>query len=429
MHRTVAHRREIRSRVQIAAIALLYDHRCFEFVEKDAFRAIRFRDQVRAFQISYYLWQIIVVAALRIEVRIVQRDAQSLVHRSAMRQGDVYEAPPVRPHVLVAALQGDHCAARAVREIDVRVETLARLRVEHLQVLELGCGFLHILKMGNQHAELRAPVAHVILSNYAVTERFENARHGIPDRRPQVPNMHFLGQVGSRIVHYDPVGIRGSIDLDSAQVRADKRGGQRDIDETGTGDREVLGELRIAQCVYDGRREDARWGSRCLCGRHGAIRLIVAKFRTRGDAYQWLCVSGARRLECRRHAPMQERPEIHSSWVETSSARDPRPRSTATNVTRAPSRNSRSPVPSARMLRRCTKMSPPASRMMKPNPFVGSNHLTIPLSRSPAGSRLARGWRCRARTGCSRAFLRAPTLTAACAVTKQARKVSRSSPR
>ena len=173
--RAVAHRREIRGRVQVAAIALLHDQRGFEFVEKHALRAVVHRDQAGAFEIGDDIRQIVVVAALRIEVLIAQRDVQDLVHRTAMRQGDIYESPPMCPHPLVTPLQGDHRAARAVREIVVRVETPACLRVEHLQVLELRRGFLHILEMGYQHAELRTPVADVILSNHVVAKRLENA--------------------------------------------------------------------------------------------------------------------------------------------------------------------------------------------------------------------------------------------------------------
>ena len=227
------------------------------------------------------------------------------------------------PHPLVSTLQGDNRAARAVREFGVRIKTLSRRSVEHFKVPKLRRVFLHILEMRDEHAELRAPVSHVILPNHVVAKCLENARHGIPDGRPQVPHMHFLGEVRGGVVDDDPVGMRGSFDLDAAEVCADKRRRQRDVDEAGTGDCQSLSEVRFSQRSHDALGKHAWLGSCCPGSCHGAVRLVVAELWARGNAYHWLGVRDASRLERRLHALVQERPEIHSSWVETSSARHP----------------------------------------------------------------------------------------------------------
>ena len=83
---TETHRGKIRRRVQIPAIALLHDQRRLEFVEKDALRTVVNRDQASAFEIGDDVREIVVVAALRVQIPVAERDAKRLVHRSAMGQ-------------------------------------------------------------------------------------------------------------------------------------------------------------------------------------------------------------------------------------------------------------------------------------------------------------------------------------------------------
>ena len=63
----------------------------------------------------------------------------------------------------------------------------------------------------------------------------------------------------------------------------------------------------------------------------------------------------------------------------TSSACRPLSRCTTENSTRWPSMRMRWPSP--RMARKCTKMSSPVSREMKPKPLEVLNHFTVPVSR------------------------------------------------
>ena len=63
-------------------------------------------------------------------------------------------------------------------------------------IADLAVEFDLILQMGDQHAELGAPVTHMILANHSVTLGFENPCQRIThDRRAQVADMHLFGKV------------------------------------------------------------------------------------------------------------------------------------------------------------------------------------------------------------------------------------------
>ena len=58
--------------------------------------------------------------------------------------------------------------------------------------------------MGDEHPKLRPPVAHVIVAYDLVAREFEDAGDGVADdRAAQMADVHFLGQVGMRVVDYD----------------------------------------------------------------------------------------------------------------------------------------------------------------------------------------------------------------------------------
>ena len=291
----------------------------------------------------------------------------------------------VLPHPFVATLQGDNRASRAIGEGRIGIKTLSRLGVEHLQVPEFRRIFLHVLEMRDEHAELRSPIAHMILSNHPVTQRFENAHHGVADGRAQMPHVHFFRQVGTRVVHDDSVGARGLVDLHTCPRREPMNAGERVmLTKPGAFDRHGLGEIHVPQRFNDRRREG------CAARFEPALQPPSHRWpgsrRIQGAWPRPSTVSATPPPPPRTAAPMRScrnaRRFIRPGWRLPPPAIPgcvPPPR-----MSRARLRAARgSPVPSDRMLRRCTKTSPPASRMMKPNPLVGSNHLTTPPSRSP----------------------------------------------
>ena len=79
---------------------------------------------------------------------------------------------PQGEHGFVAALQFHHVFARGVGKGRVFVETHFGVAVELLQVGQLEMFVLRLLlhQIGHQHAELGAPVTHVVLRDDTVAE-------------------------------------------------------------------------------------------------------------------------------------------------------------------------------------------------------------------------------------------------------------------
>jgi len=96
----------------------------------------------------------------------------------------------------------------------------------------------------DEHAHLEAPVAEVDVSQHVVSRETEEARDGVPDDGcPEVPDVHSLGDVRPRIVHYY---LERVLDRGHAQPLIPRHGihaagegpaGNGQVDEAGPGDR------------------------------------------------------------------------------------------------------------------------------------------------------------------------------------------------
>ena len=116
-----------------------------------------------------------------------------------MLQRNLHELPPQRQHRFVATLQLHDIFARQIGKRRVFVKTHFGGTVELLQIgqLEGGIVFLLFHQIGHQHAELRAPVAHMVLADDFVPQKAQYARQAVADDgRTQVADVHFFGQVG-----------------------------------------------------------------------------------------------------------------------------------------------------------------------------------------------------------------------------------------
>ncbi len=199
----ITHGGEVGGGVEVAAAGLLHDHREWialgvpELFEEDAQRAVVFGEQALGGQVGDHLGEVVVVGALAHDVGHAQLHAETVVDLLAVRQGNLVEAGPQAQAVGVAGLQLDHQFAGAVGEFGRLVEAFLRRAVEDLQVVQLGLGVDRLLfQVGEQHAELGAPVADVVLPDHRVAEELEDARDGVADDgRAQVADVHFLGQV------------------------------------------------------------------------------------------------------------------------------------------------------------------------------------------------------------------------------------------
>ena len=96
----------------------------------------------------------------------------------------------------------------------------------------------------DEHAHLEAPVAEVDVSQHLVSSETEEARDGVPDDGgSEVPDVHSLGDVRPRIVHYH---LERVLDRGHAQPLIPRYGvhaagegtvGNGQVDEAGAGDR------------------------------------------------------------------------------------------------------------------------------------------------------------------------------------------------
>ncbi|MCY1210366.1 hypothetical protein D9M72_220520 [compost metagenome] len=194
--------------VEVTTAGLLHDQRqrvafgVLELVHEHAQGAVAFGEQALGAQVGDDVGQVVVVGAFALHVGHAELHAQAVVHRLAVAQGNVVEAGPEFQALGVAGLQLDHQLAGAVGELGGFVEALLRGAIEGFQVGQLGVAayrlFLHI---GQQHTELGAPVAHVVLADHGVAEELQYAGHAVTDDGgTQVADVHFLGQVRCRQV-------------------------------------------------------------------------------------------------------------------------------------------------------------------------------------------------------------------------------------
>ena len=78
-------------------------------------------------------------------------------------------------------LQANHRFAAADLEVLVIVEALLCRPIEFFEVREIAGTGAAVLQLGQQHSELGAPVAHVVLTDYRVTLGFEYACQTVAD--------------------------------------------------------------------------------------------------------------------------------------------------------------------------------------------------------------------------------------------------------
>ena len=116
-----------------------------------------------------------------------------------MLQRNFDKLPPQRQHRFIAALQLHDIFARQIGKRRIFVKTHFGGAVELLQIgqFEGGIVFLLFHQIGHQHAELRAPVAHMVLADDLVPQKVQHTRQAVTDDgRTQVADVHFFGQVG-----------------------------------------------------------------------------------------------------------------------------------------------------------------------------------------------------------------------------------------
>ena len=159
---------------------------------------------LKAFDDAGHLVVVERLAAIRVE-----GNAEFLVDALELADGNVDELPPEREVLFLALLEEDELALAVLLPHAVRL--LGLRRREDVALLQRGDGEVVALLLREQlavaldeDAELRPPVAEVVVGDDRVAEREEEAFDRVADDgRADVADVHLLGRVGRGVVDDD----------------------------------------------------------------------------------------------------------------------------------------------------------------------------------------------------------------------------------
>ena len=197
-------------------------------------------------------------------------------------------------------MQLHHARPRAISKRRVAIEFTASCLVKVSDLTRVKAGralLLHVEQVLEQHAERRAPITDVILTNYVVTPKCEHATQRVTDdRRTQMPRVHLLGDIGRPIVDHAHVTHFGFLHAERrlGQHFAERLGEhvvtQRQIDEAGTRDFDALVVTQVLQVQVSEQRLRNVTGrtTERLAQAHRHVDLVV---RAVGAAEQRICIA------------------------------------------------------------------------------------------------------------------------------------------
>ena len=255
------------------------------------------------------------VVVVRLAAVGVEFHAELRVHAVELADRDVDEALPEREVVLVALLELHELGAAGV--LPDAVLFLCLRRREDVALLEVGDGEVLALLVGeklavalDEDAELRAPVAEVVVGYHVVAERAEDPVYrAADDGRADVADVHLLRGVWRGVVDYDLLAsaiLRDAarrLGVESREPGVEPAAGNRQVEEPGACDLDLLEDVVALERLGHFRANLARVGVRLLRELERVVALVVAEFRIgRGqhpDAAEVL--AGIRLLKGRLH--------------------------------------------------------------------------------------------------------------------------------
>ena len=304
----VADRGQVGGGVVEAAIALLHDQGqrlavlAAHPLQKHATGTVIHHQQAGGLEVVDHRLQVGVVEGF---AALAEGDLQPVVDLLELAPALVAEQPPGPERQRIAALQLHHLLPGSGLEGLVVVEAGLGLAVEGHQIAQIHCigrfqgRGRHLLEVGDQHAELGAPVAHVVEAQHWVAAKLQHPRQAVADDRgAQVPHVHLLGDVGAGEVHDHrrrrlAPRVLGGSGHPQARIREPFRhlgreplGPQGEVDEAGAGDHRLQAELREGrigrQLLHDRLGDLAGRLPQGLGQGQGAIGLEVAELRLAG---------------------------------------------------------------------------------------------------------------------------------------------------
>ena len=177
--------------------------------------------------------------------------------------------------------------ARGVGKGRVFVKSHFGGAVKLLQIRQLKRGIIFLLlnQISNQHAELRTPVADVVLTDDGVAHKFQHARNAVADDAgTQMADVHLFCQIGRGIVDNDGlrfVGFRYAetrVAQSRMNVLGEKFGAQAQVDEARAGHFRAFNHGVTRQCFGDLLRQFARILFGFFRRTHHAVDLEIAVF-------------------------------------------------------------------------------------------------------------------------------------------------------
>ena len=98
-----------------------------------------------------------------------------------------------------------------------------------------------------------------------------------------MPDVHFLGEVGARVIDNDIVSgsFTGHWVCATAELLADKRAAQMEVNKARASDFDAFGNALEVQLVDNLLRQRSRVGPQSLGCRHRSVRLIISKLWSR----------------------------------------------------------------------------------------------------------------------------------------------------
>ncbi|CAO0835925.1 hypothetical protein SMICM17S_05673 [Streptomyces microflavus] len=333
----VADRGEVGGRVAVTAVRLLHDERDLvavrtqHIVEEDAQRTLGADGDARLLQDPAGLLQHVVVAGLTDDVGVADLHVELVEDGVEVDLRLVDEALPQLQRLGVPGLEGHHPVPRARLELLVGVEQRTRRLVDPVQrrhrrlavrrVTLVLQGARVLDQILDEHAELGAPVADVVAPDHALAGELQDPDHRVTDdRRPQVADVHLLGHVrlgvvddrgpGRRVHRHAEaalgVGGPGGQRLDDRPVR------ERDVEEAGAGDLDVLDQLTRREGGGDLACQLPGVALELLGERQDAVGLEVgpvasAQQRVRGAGIRQSCRQGVRQLLLERGSEGRDR--------------------------------------------------------------------------------------------------------------------------
>ena len=188
-------------------VGLSDDQRRLERRNKNAQSTVAELCDTELFQVVSHPWKFVVVKTFTADVVFGEQNVEAAIDLLKVSGGFFDEFFPEGNRAGITSLQLHDAPTGTIGEIGVFVELAFGLPVKGVEIADVELGLFSSLLVEHvfdEHAELRAPVADVVLTDDRVAALLKDADDGVADDgRAQVPDVHFLRDVGAGVIDDD----------------------------------------------------------------------------------------------------------------------------------------------------------------------------------------------------------------------------------